>query len=157
MKGLDMGRRELLQAWSATAILGASLPASRAEAAELSESEAANLKVVKDFCASWSTRDLAKVTSHMADDSVYRMTETTPPVTGHAPLIGQMQPWVDTSDSIEFKILETFAKGPLVITHRVDRFASKTRPLTWEGVGVFFVQNGKIKEWFDYTIRVDRA
>lgn len=68
-----------------------------------------------------------------------------------------MQPWVDTSDSIEFKILESFAKGPIVVTHRIDRFASKTRPLTWEGVGVFFVQNGKIKEWFDYTIRVDRS
>jgi limonene-1,2-epoxide hydrolase len=93
----------------------------------------------------------------MTDDSVYRMTETTPPMTGHAPLIAQMQPWVDTSDSIEFRILETYAKGPLVITYRIDRFASKTRPLRWEGVGVFFVQNGKIKEWSDYTIRVDRA
>ena len=58
---------------------------------------------------------------------------------------------------ITMTILETFAKGPIVVTHRIDRFASKTRPLTWEGVGVFLVQNGKIKEWFDYTIRVDRS
>ena len=68
-----------------------------------------------------------------------------------------MQPWVDTSDAIEFRIVETFAKGPLVVNHRIDRFESKTRPLTWEGVGVFFVQSGKIKEWSDYTIRVERS
>ena len=44
----------------------------------------------------------------------------------------------------------------MVINHRIDRFISTTRPLTWEGVGVFFVKDGKIKEWFDYTIRVER-
>jgi hypothetical protein len=35
-------------------------------------------------------------------------------------------------------------------------FSSATRPLTWEAVGVFFVQDGEIKEWFDYTIGVRR-
>ena len=52
--------------------------------------------------------------------------------------------------------LDTFAKGPLVVNHRIDRFISTTRPLTWEGVGVFFLKDGKIKEWFDYTIRTIR-
>jgi glutaminyl-tRNA synthetase len=58
--------------------------------------------------------------------------------------------------TIEFAILESYAAGPIVVTHRIDRFISTTRPLTWEGVGVFFVANGKIKEWFDYTIRTVR-
>ena len=30
-------------------------------------------------------------------------------------------------------------------------------PLTWEVVGVFFVKDGKIKEWSDYTMRVQRS
>jgi limonene-1,2-epoxide hydrolase len=30
------------------------------------------------------------------------------------------------------------------------------QPMTWEGVGVFFVKDGKIKEWQDYTIKLDR-
>lgn len=132
------------------------LAASSAEA-QLDEVESANVRVVNDFCAAWSTLDLRRVTSHMSDDAVYRMTETTPPVTGHQALIDQMQPWVDTSSAITFEILETFARGPLVVNHRVDTFASATRPLTWEGVGVFLVQDGKIKEWFDYTIRVERG
>ncbi len=151
-----LARRTFL-AGSGLAILGSLTAPGNSAAAELSESERANVKVVEDFCAAWSTRDLTKVTALMTDDSAYRMTETTPPAIGHAALIAQMQPWVDTSDAIEFRIVETFAKGPLVVNHRVDRFESKTRPLTWEGVGVFFVQNGKIKEWSDYTIRVERS
>jgi limonene-1,2-epoxide hydrolase len=63
--------------------------------------------------------------------------------------------WMTSSDlGIEFKILETFAAGPMVMNRRIDSFKSKTRPLTWEGIGVFFVKDGKIKEWSDYTIRV---
>jgi hypothetical protein len=52
--------------------------------------------------------------------------------------------------------LETFAAGSIVMNRRIDSFRSTTRPLTWEGVGVFFIKDGKIREWSDYTIRVTR-
>ena len=155
MTDRTLARRTFLAGSGLTALGGLTV-SSEAAAAEWTEAEAANVKVVNDFCAAWSTLDLTQATAFMTEDSVYRMTETAPPVTGHAALIAQMQPWVDTSDAIEFRILETFAKGPMVVNHRIDRFESKTRPLTWEGVGVFLVQNGKIKEWFDYTIGVVR-
>ena len=154
MTALTLPRRTFL-AGSGLSVLGA-LAATRAASAQRSDGETRNVALVTDFCAAWSTRDLQRVTALMADDSDYRMTETTPPLTGHAALIAQMQPWVDTSSSIEFKILETFASGPLVMNHRVDHFASATRPLTWEGVGVFFVRDGRIQEWSDYTIGVKR-
>ena len=127
-----------------------------AQAAELSDAEKANLKLVGDFCAAWATRDLTKILPFLAEDSSYRMSETTPAVTGHAGVRERLGSWVESSQQIEFKILDSFAKGPMVVNHRVDRFVSTTRPLTWEGVGVFFVKDGKIKEWFDYTIRVQR-
>lgn len=153
---LGVHRRAFIAGSGVAALAG--LAASRtASAAEWTETEAANVKIVNDFCAAWSTLNLRNVTALMSDDSVYRMTESTPPVTGHEALIDQMQPWVDTSDAIVFEVKETFAKGPLVVNHRVDRFESTTRPLTWEGVGVFLIQDGKIREWFDYTIRVDRG
>jgi limonene-1,2-epoxide hydrolase len=156
MSDSNLDRRALLQA-SALGVALAAFGASRGAHAQAGTAEAANLAIVEKFCAAWGTRDLKQITSHLADDSVYRMTETTPPIVGHEPFVAQLQPWMVSSDSIEFKILETFAKGPIVVTHRIDRFASKTRPLTWEGVGVFFVQNGKIKEWSDFTIRTERA
>ena len=143
-------RRGFLTAALAVAA-GAATPA-----APPTEAEQANLTLVREFCGSWSTRDLRQILPRLADDCVYRMTETTPPVTGHAGITERLGSWMQTSDRIEFRILESYASGPIVVTHRLDRFVSTTRPLTWEGVGVFFVGNGKIKEWFDYTIRTVR-
>ena len=91
----------------------------------------------------------------LADDCVYRMTETTAPAHGHAGIIERLKTSVDTSSLVEFRILDIAAAGPIVINHRIDRFLMP-RPLTWEGVGVFFVKDGKIKEWSDYTVRVQR-
>ncbi len=127
-----------------------------AAAAEWTAAEKANVKLVNEFCASWSTRNLQQILPRLSDDSVYRMSETTPPVLGHAGVTERLGSWMTSSDRIEFQVLETFAAGPIVMNRRIDRFISTTRPLTWEGIGVFFVKDGKIKEWSDYTIRVER-
>jgi limonene-1,2-epoxide hydrolase len=124
-------------------------------AAEWTAAEKANVKIVNDFCAAFATRDLARTLPFLAGDCVYRMSETTAPVNGHDGVVDRLKPTVDRSTLVEFKVLDTFASGPIVINHRIDRFVSD-RPLTWEGVGVFFVKDGKIKEWSDYTIRVTR-
>jgi limonene-1,2-epoxide hydrolase len=140
------------------AVLGTQGPvAAQQSTSVLTPAEQSNVNLVQRFCAAWATLDLTSVTALMTDTAVYRMTEDTPPVSGGQALIDQMQPWVDTSSAIEFRILETFARGPLVVNHRIDTFSSDTRPLTWEGVGVFLIQDGLIREWFDYTIRVDRG
>jgi limonene-1,2-epoxide hydrolase len=137
--------------------LGVLASARPARTAESTAAERANVELVRDFCASWSTRDLAQILPRLADDCVYRMSETMPPVAGHAGVAGRLGSWMTSSDlGIEFRILDTFAAGPIVMNHRIDSFKSTTRPLTWEGVGVFFVKDGKIKEWSDYTIRTPR-
>ena len=138
---------------AAVAALGPTAPL---VAAELTAAEKSNLDLVTAFCASWSTRDMGKIAPFLAGDSVYRMSETTPAVVGPDGVRERLESWLETSQQIEFKILDAFAKGPIVVTHRIDRFVSTSRPLTWEGVGVFFVKDGKIKEWSDYTIRVER-
>ena len=126
-----------------------------AAAADLTPAEQANLKLVTEFCASWSTRDMTRILPFLADDCVYRMTETTPPANGHDGVVQRLKQWLDDSSLVEFKILDAKVAGPIVITHRIDRFLTK-QPLTWEGVGVFFVKDAKIKEWSDYTMRVQR-
>jgi len=126
-----------------------------ASAADWNEAERASVKLVTDFCAAWSSRDMTKVLPFLSDDCVYRMSETTPPASGHDGVIQRLKTWVDTASLVEFRVLDTMAAGPIVINHRIDRFLTK-QPLTWEGVGVFFVKDGKIKEWSDYTIRVQR-
>jgi len=136
----------------AGALLAGARPAG---AADLTPAEQANVKIVTEFCAAWSTRDLTKILPHLSDDCIYRMTETTPAANGHNGVIERLGTWVKDSSLIEFRILDSMAAGPIVINHRIDRFLT-AQPLTWEGVGVFFVKDGKIKEWSDYTIRVQR-
>jgi limonene-1,2-epoxide hydrolase len=126
-----------------------------ASAADWNEAERASVKLVTDFCAAWSSRDLNKVLPFLSDDCVYRMSETTPPANGHDGVAQRLKTWLDTASLVEFRVLDTMAAGPIVINRRIDRFLTK-QPLTWEGVGVFFVKDGKIKEWSDYTIRAQR-
>ncbi len=132
--------------------------AQRAErAAEWTAEQKANIQLVTEFCASWSTRDLKQILPRLSNDCVYRMSETIPAVTGHAGVTEKLGEWMTSSDlGIEFKVLDTWAAGPMVMNHRIDSFKSTKRPLTWEGIGIFFVKDGKIKEWSDYTIRVQR-
>ena len=158
----SLGRRHVL-AGSGIAMLGGLLGGARSSAQEWTEVddwtavEARNIGVVAEFCAAWGTRDLSNVNATLAENCIYRMSETTPPVHGHSGLADQMQPWIDTSHTIEFEILETHAKGPIVMNHRIDRWMSTTRPVTWEGIGIFFVEDGKIVEWSDYNIRIARS
>lgn len=155
----DIGRRDFLAASGAAAVvrMSGSAEAGQGQRTQPSAGEQANIKIVNDFCAAWSTRDPKQILAFFADDGTYRMTETTPPVTGPAGIMERLGEWIKSSDKgIEFKVLETYARGPMVVNHRVDSFRSSTRPLTWEGVGVFFVKDGKIREWNDYTIKVDR-
>ena len=131
--------------------------ATRAEAKGWSAEEKANVKVVNDFLKMAEGHDAAAPMAFVASDAVYRMTETSPPDKGHDAIVKRLKTFVDTADAISLKVLSTFAAGPIVINHRIDKFTSKTRPLLFEGVGVFFLKDGKIKEWTDYTIRAALA
>ncbi len=149
-----MERREFIAGAAAMAVAGM---ATRIEAGQMTAEEKTNTEIVAGFCGAWATRDPKRILAFFADDGIYRMSETTPPVTGHAGILQRLGSWIESSDKgIEFEILDTYARGPMVVNHRIDRFMSSTRPLTWEGVGVFFLKDGKIREWSDYTIKVDR-
>ena len=126
----------------------------RADAAEQTATEKANVQVVNDFCAAWTGHDLAKVMPFFADAVAYRMTETAEPVKGREAVTARVKGIIDRVQ--EFKVLDTFARGPMVINERIDAFSGG--PLkAWHGVGVFFVKDGKIVEWYDYTISMDRT
>ena len=125
-----------------------------ADAAQAGNANENAIRFVTDFCAAVSKLDPAAMRPFFADDIVYRTTETTPPIVGVEKVLETYTKLNATS--IEFKVLDTQALGPIVINRRVDRFVGP-RSFTWEGVGVFFVKDGKIKEWSDYTIRMERG
>jgi limonene-1,2-epoxide hydrolase len=55
-----------------------------------------------------------------------------------------------------FQILDTWARGPMVVNERIDTFSNFALK-SWHGVGIFFLRDGKIAEWYDYTIDSQRG
>ena len=147
-----MNRRGFLAAGAALAAVAGI--GSRLEAAEMTAGERENVRVVNAFCAAWPSHNLAAVMAFFADAGAYRMTETMEPAKGRDAVTERVKSIIERVE--EFKVLDTFARGPMVVNERIDRFSSGALK-GWHGVGVFFLKDGKIVEWYDYTIEMDRA
>jgi len=150
-RGLD--RRSFLAAGLGAAGTAAAF-AAPVEAAEQTATEKANIQVVKDFCAAWPGHDLDRIVAFFAENGSYRMTEAMEPSKGREALIARLNMIID--NVTQFEILDTWARGPMVVNERIDRFTN-FQLKSWHGVGVFLVKDGKIVEWYDYTIGSERA
>jgi len=126
----------------------------RAEAAERTDTEKANVQVVNDFCAAWPSHNLDRIMSFFAEDCAYRMSEKMEPNKGRQAVIDRIKSFLDSVQN--FEVIDTFAKGPMVFNERHDHFMGGPLKM-WHGVGVFFLKDGKIVEWYDYTISIDRG
>lgn len=120
-----------------------------AEAAPMTDAEKANVKLVDDFCAAWSSKDAEKVMAFFSDNPSYRQTEQQPPAVGRQAVAEKVSGGVKVAT--KFEVHESWARGPMVINERTDYFDSP-RLKRWHGVGVFLVKDGKIVEWQDFTI-----
>lgn len=147
-----LSRRNALSA--AGAGLAWLVSAGGADAADWTAAERTNVQVVNDFCAAWPSHDLQKVMSFFADDGAYRMSERQEPSRGRQAVTGKINSFL--GNVVKFEVLETFARGPMVFNERIDHFQNLNIK-SWHGVGVFFLRDGKIAEWYDYTIATERA
>src|SRR5438045_8654505 len=116
MEGIDR-RAFLLASLTAGAT---SLVPEVAGAAQANSAGDPGVRIVTDFCAAVSKLDFSALRSFFADDIVYRMTETTPPLVGIKKVLEAYAKLNATS--IEFKVLETLIAGPIVINHHNDHF-----------------------------------
>jgi limonene-1,2-epoxide hydrolase len=90
--------------------------------------------------------------SYFTDNCAYRPLETMETAKGREAVENAIRRFVSNVE--RFEILETWARGPMVIDQRIDHFAN-FQIKAWHGTGVFFLKNGKIVEWFDYTTSTD--
>lgn len=147
-----VGRRDFL-ALSLAGAAGSLAVPGLAGAAEWTAAERANVKVVTDMCAAWSAPlDLDTIGRFLADDCVFRASETATPVKGRQAIVDALRKMLGSPQAASFEVVQTFARGPMVINERFDRFTLPSRSINWNGVGVFFVRNGLIAEWLDYTV-----
>ena len=150
--GHRIGRRDALTTLGIGAVATVALP-TQAGAAELTEAEKANVRLVNAMCATWvAPVDFAKLGAFLADACIYRATETSAPTRGRAAIIEVLQGFASQATFVEFEVVDTFARGSIVVNERFDRFTLPTRKVEWHGVGVFYVKDGEIAEWSDFTI-----
>ena len=132
--------------------LGAVALAPRILAAAPTASEQANLDVVNAFCAAWGVPlDWNRLGSFLATDCKFRPTQTTPAIEGRDAIIGMLRDFSGNANSCEFEVLDSWARGPIVVNERVDRFALPDQSMEFPVAGVFHLIDGKIAEWSDYT------
>jgi limonene-1,2-epoxide hydrolase len=145
----EVTRRQAITA-AASGTLAAGCPR-LLRAAEPTAQEKANIQV-NDFCEAWRTHDVTKIMSYFADNCAYRPLETMETAKGREAVESAIK---RIANNVErFEVLETWARGPMVINQRIDHFTS-FRIKAWHGTGVFFLKDGRIVEWFDYTTSTD--
>jgi limonene-1,2-epoxide hydrolase len=146
-------RRKLFLAGGLGAIAMAA--AKPANAVDVSAVEKANIQLVKDFCKAWADDppDSENLANHfLAEDCIVRFGETIAPVTGQAGAAALFESFLGNGQRYDLKILETFAHGPIVVNSRMDSTIRDSRTIhPTPVVGVFYVKDGKIKEWSDYV------
>ena len=146
----NVTRRVFLAAAGVSAAVTA-LP-SRPQAAELTAAERNNLKLVTDFCDAWTVPiDWDKLGSFLAADCKFRPTHTTPLVEGRDAIIMMLRGFAGKATSCQFEVLDSWARGPIVVNDRIDRFALPDQNMDIPVAGVFHVIDGKFAEWSDYT------
>jgi limonene-1,2-epoxide hydrolase len=153
-----VSRRTIFSAGALGAIAVACLD-NRAEAGEVVEmgpSEKANVQLIDDFCKSWgeTVPDPAKLFSHMTEDCLWKL-GTRPAVVGRAAIIEQMTKFLGGGARFNLKVMDVFARGSMVAHIRYDTRVTPDKgevPGPGPIAGVFFIQNGKIHEWFELLI-----
>lgn len=151
-KDRQLFRRDFLVT-AAVSAAGAGAWVSPVGAAPMSATEQANVKVVNDMCAAWvAPFDSATLGALLADDCIFRASETTPPRTGRTEVVAFIEGIMEDVTRCEFEVVETFARGSIVVHERWDRFVRPTRNSEWHVVGVFYMKDGLIAEWTDYII-----
>ena len=112
------------------------------------------IELVRRFCAGWSDNiSAAELAAFFTDDAVYHNIPLAP-VTGREVIANTIaafiRPGAPGIESIEFRVVNIAANGPVVMTERVDVLIGPLLYLDLSVCGTFEVRDGKIALWRDY-------
>ncbi|HET7048505.1 MAG TPA: limonene-1,2-epoxide hydrolase family protein [Solirubrobacteraceae bacterium] len=112
------------------------------------------IEVVRRFCAAWSDNvGTAELAAFFTDDAVYHNIPLEP-VAGRDAIADNIDSFVRPGppgiESIDFRVMNIAANGPVVMTERVDVFTLPDKSFELQVMGTFEVTDGKISAWRDY-------
>src|ERR1700730_1977060 len=112
------------------------------------------IEIVRRFCAAWSDNiAAAELAAFFTDAAVYHDIPLAP-VTGREAIANNIasfiRPGAPGIESIQFRVINIAANGPVVMTERVDVFKLPDKSFELPVMGTFEVSDGKISAWRDY-------
>jgi limonene-1,2-epoxide hydrolase len=112
------------------------------------------IELVHRFCAAWTDNlGAAELAAFFTEDAVYHNIPLEP-VTGReniAMVIASLlRPGPPGIESIDFRVTNIAASGPVVLTERVDVFTLPGKSFELPVMGTFEISDGKISAWRDY-------
>ena len=112
------------------------------------------IEVVRRFCAAWSNDTAAdELAAYFTEDAVYHNIPLEPVIGRQniaTTIASFIRPGPPGIESIEFRVINIAANGPVVMTERVDVFRLSDRSFELQVMGTFEVTDGKINAWRDY-------
>ena len=108
-----------------------------------------NEEIIRKFVAAWSRLDPSELAEYFAEDGVYHNIPSGP-VEGRDKIRKFIAAFTADWTSTNWELINVVADGDLVVTERVDRTKLGKRKADLPCLGIFEMQNGKIKVWRDY-------
>jgi len=108
-----------------------------------------NERIIREFIKAWSRLDPTELAAYFADDGVYHNMPIGP-VAGRGNVEKFVRGFIGSWDETTWDILNIMSSGNVVIAERLDRTRAGEKSVDLPCVGVFELENGKIKTWRDY-------
>lgn len=132
-----------------------------ASAAEMTDEERLNVKVLEQFLtARWSVPfNAEKIGAFLAEDCIRGTDDIR--LHGRKAILDELTANYTDTTAADFKILQTWARGPLLMNERIEHTTVRGRSGgagggEWHGLGFFHLRDGKIVEWRTFTLRPGR-
>jgi len=105
--------------------------------------------LVTRFCEAWTRMDVDELVAYFTDDAVYHNIPMEAAVGRDA--IRQLLTGMGAMISaIRFEVHRQVANGSVVMNERTDHITMGDKPIALPVVGVFEIDNGRIRAWRDY-------
>lgn len=109
----------------------------------------ANERIIREFIEAWARLDPEELASYFTEDGVYHNMPLEP-VRGRSNVQQMIRGFTAAWTETVWETRNLVAAGDLVIAERVDRTRAGNKSVALPCVGVFEMENGKIKVWRDY-------
>ncbi len=104
---------------------------------------------IRQFCADWAQLDTDTMMAYFAPEPTYHNMPG-PPAVGAPAVRATIDRFLKSWQKTEWDLVNIAASGNVVFAERVDRTDSGGKHVDLPCVGVFEMEEGKIKTWRDY-------